>query len=264
MCSQFASSCVRLLLLLIVLSVGLFRHPRSVNAQENVITIEQFDSWIFGQMRDESNARVSLKSRIELEIERFERITSLTDPQKAKIRLAGTGDMKRFFDQVRRARQKFVEMGAVPQNKINDAYQLASPLSQRLSAGLFKEGSLLKKVSMSVHDSEQADKIRQYEQQRLERKKKLTVNLYLAQLGRSVPLTTDQRQRLVKLLCESVETKNCQAHYYLMLVSYRLSEVPKTKLHEFLDDNQIKAIEARLRQAANMKAMLVQQGVIDE
>ncbi len=233
-------------------------------AQQNVITVQQFDAWIFSQMRDESNARALLKSRIELEIERLDRVASLTDPQRAKIRLAGTGDVERFFDQVRKARQAFAELGLVQQNNINEAYQLASPLAQRLGAGLFGEESLLKKVALAVRDPEQAEAIREHEQLRLKRRKNLAIRSQVAMLGRSIPLTADQRKQLSDLISESVEVTNCPPAFYGTLIFYRLSEVPKDRLSEFLDDRQIGALETRFRQAANARAALLQLGVIDE
>jgi len=255
---------VRRLMLWIVVTSVCHLCCRSASGQDNVITIEQFDSWIFSQMRDEASARVSLKSRIELEIERRDRVASLSDQQKAKIRLAGTGDIKRFFDQVRRARQDFIALGLVERNNINEAYQLASPLSQRLSTGIFDKESLLKKVSMTVQDAEQAEAIDEYERQRLERKKGIAIKSQVAQLGRSVPLTAVQRERLIRLIDESLDIQNCPENYYATLIHYRLSEVPKSTLLEFLDKPQVRALENVLPRGANIKAALIQKKVIDE
>src|SRR6056297_2230411 len=105
-----------------VLVAGLHLGARTASGQQNVITLQQFDAWIFNRLGDSSSARVSLQARIDLELQRLERAVSLTEPQKSKIRLAGMGDIKRFFDRVKRARQEFVELGVVQQNDVNEAY----------------------------------------------------------------------------------------------------------------------------------------------
>jgi hypothetical protein len=250
----------------LMFTTGLQFGAGTAEGQENVITLRQFDAWIFHRMGDPSSVRASLRAGIDREIRRLERVVSLTESQKAKIRLAGMGDIKRFFDQVQRARQEFVELGEVTQNDINEAFQLARPLSQRISSGFYGDGSLLKKVSLTIQDPEQSEAVRESRRRSLEKKRGIVIRSHLAQLGRTVPMLANQRQRLIELLSESVEIKNCPPQYYPMLISYRLSEVPKDALREFLDDNQIRAIEASFPfpRGVNVKAVLIQQGVIDE
>lgn len=239
-------------------------HSDNAIAQDRMITLVQFDGWIFSRMQNEQKARETLISRIDFEVDRIERIASLTEEQKAKIRLAGTGDVKHFFDEVRVARRKFIELGDVPQNQINEAYQLASPLAQRLNLGLFDADSLLKKVARTAPDPEQAEIIRQEVLRRQQQQKKYAIKAYVAILGRTIPLTSMQRAQLIETIEECVEIKNSKTPYIAQIVAYRMSQVPEERFRNMLDDNQFDAIKKMFDQAKALRPMLIEQGLIDD
>jgi hypothetical protein len=233
-------------------------------AQGNVIGIDQFNGWIFNRMQNEQNARDTFHSRIDLEIQQLELVAALTEDEKAKIRLAGKGDVKRFFDNVHEARRKFLALGDVNQNQMNEAYQLASPLAQRINRGLFDDNSLLKKVAATAPGPERAERIRKRNQRRRQFQTEANIKSYIAMLGRSVPLTSDQRDQLVDLVSSKVDLAQFDAPYVTYLISYRLSQLPDGDLQTIFDQNQWQAFENTLVQAKAMKAVLKQQGLIDD
>lgn len=248
----------------IIVSAMMFVLAQGAIAQQPMITMDQFDRWIFNRMSTEDKARESLKSRIDLEIAHLERIASLTEEQKSMIRLAGKGDIKRFFDDVHVARRKFIELGDVNQNQVNEAYQLASPLAQRLSAGLFGPESLLKKVAATVPGPEQAALIRAREIARRKSQTKVAIKTYVALLGRRMPLSASQREQLINLIEEKVELKNPMSRYSTQVIDYRLSQLPEEPIREIVDENQWDVLEKSFSQAVAMKAMLKQQGELDD
>jgi hypothetical protein len=234
-------------------------------AQNPTIGIEQFDSWIFQGTLNRDQAKTTLESRIDLEITRISQTVSLTEEQKERLKLAGRGDIKRFYDRVEKARQKFLSMGEQwEQNRINEAYQLAVPLQQELRNGLFGETSLLQKVVVSTVDEEQAEAMRQEAERQMRLRKESAVKVFVANLGRQVPLTSAQRTKLTDLLLEKMKSIGREDAYIYYLVSYRLSEVPRDSYSTMFDEMQLKAIDQATRQGKGMKAMLKQQGLLDD
>lgn len=253
-----------LIAILICISATLCSVSPEAGAQERLIGLDQFNGWIFSRMQNEQKARDTFYSRIDLEIERLDLVASLTDDEKAKIRLAGKGDVKRFFDDVREARREFLELGNVNQNQMNEAYQLASALAQRINSGLFDNNSLLKKVAATAPDPEHAQRIRKRNQRRRKLQTEFAIKAYVAILGRTIPFTSDQRDQLVVLIGKNVDLAHPNGPYVTQLISYRLSELPDGELQELFDENQWNAFKNTLAQAKAMKAMLKQQGLIDD
>ena len=66
---------------------------------------ENFDRWIFGEGLGEERRRQALEDRLVGRIEAEARRYDLTIPQRDKLRLAGMGDIKRFFDRVEERRR---------------------------------------------------------------------------------------------------------------------------------------------------------------
>ena len=97
------------------------------------VEMQQFDRWIFQGTKDPSSARSMLESRIDLEVMRIQQSTPLKEDQEKKIRLAGQGDIKRFYDDVDVARRQFLELGEVGQNQMQHAWKLAMPLQKRIN-----------------------------------------------------------------------------------------------------------------------------------
>jgi hypothetical protein len=69
----------------------------------------------------------------------------LTDSQRAKLRLAGRGDIKRFFDAVEDKRREF-ERDRHSLRTGLEALRRLEPLSQVFNEGPFGDGSLFAKT----------------------------------------------------------------------------------------------------------------------
>ena len=230
------------------------------------IGIDQFDRWIFNRMQTEVATRAGLRSRIELELERIERSAELSESQKDKIRLAGQGDIKRFFDDVAEARQAFLALsanGEIDQAKINEAYQLASPLAQRLNRGLFDDDSLLRKVAAGTVDERQSRKIRARAEQVKKYRAETAMMTHLAMVNRMIPMTQKQREALANLVRTKVKVGKANSIFVTQLITYRLGQ-HKDALKEILDEAQMKAFEAMFAQARMFKQNLKAQGLLDD
>ncbi|TWU17924.1 hypothetical protein [Allorhodopirellula heiligendammensis] len=235
------------------------------SAQNFEIDITQFDSWIFSNLGNTDNARQTLADRAEMEIDRMSLSTPLRDDQIKKLRFAATGDIKRFYDDVDQAHREFYAMqkaGEIGQENVNELYQLAAPLMQRLNNGLFGETSLLKKVARGCVDKEQAAVLREREERRRKLKSEIAITSYVATLGRQIPMTQTQRADLMTLLTENVQLSDPNHQYISYLLMYEMSKLPKLKT--ILDDAQYKAIEKNFQRGVMMKATLKDAGLLDE
>lgn len=254
---------MKTLMRLIVLLICVSASPAS--AQVATIGIEQFDSWIFQGNANRDQAKTTLESRIDLEITRIAQTVSLTDDQKERLKLAGNGDIKRFYDRVEKARRQFLSMGEQwEQNRINEAYQLAVPLQQELRKGIFGSNSLLQKVVATTVTEEQTEQMRKETERLLQLRKESAVKVMMASLGRQIPMTSTQRSKLTELVMQRMTSIGEDDAYTNYLVAYRLSEVPLDDYKDLFDEAQMKAINQSTQQGKAMKAMLEQRGLLDE
>ena len=79
----------------------------------------------------------------------------LTDPQVAKLRLAGRGDIKRFFDEVRNRRDEF-EIARKTFNSGLAALRRLDELSPSYREGPFGSGSLFAKTLQKINSDRKA------------------------------------------------------------------------------------------------------------
>ena len=98
-----------------------------------------------------------IESQLGLRIDEIDRACKISPDQRAKLLLAGRGDVKRFMDRVDEKRKKFEEVRK-DQNKIGMFHQELQPLRLAFSGGLFGTGSLLEKTLRRTLDEEQVEK----------------------------------------------------------------------------------------------------------
>lgn len=238
----------------------------SALAQNPAIGIEQFDMWIFqGSPGRGQVARKALDSRVDQEILRISQLITLDDAQTSHLKLAGQGDVKRFFDRVEKARRQFLAIQPrLERNNMNNAFQLAMPLQQELTAGLFGPKSLLQKSIASTLDEQQME-VWQREIERTDRlRAERAVKVFIAKLQRQVPMTSVQRTTLTELLLAEVKPIRNNDQYSTYLIKYHLSEVPRETYEAIFDEIQMKAINQSIRQGRAKKAMLKQRGLLDD
>lgn len=246
-----------------VISILLALGSTDVAAQHK-ISVQQFEMWIFQNSGNQSQALIELKEGIESEITQLEKRVDLDEQQKEKIRLAGEGDIQRFLVRVEKARQAFLALSQEDRNQINESYQLAMPLQQELSQGLFGKKSLVKKVMPNCLTPSQVQAFREAEKRRDAIAAERAIQLWIAMLGRTLPMTSDQRNSLLEVVkehCKSVPQSNQMMTY---LIAYRLSTIDEDVLEPIFDEAQWKAFQKTLRNGRGWKAMLKQRGLIDE
>lgn len=81
--------------------------PRVITPKEPVLARENFDLILFADEGEYAARQRYLENILRVKVGVADRERWLTERQQAKLRLAGQGDIKRFFDGVQRKRERF-------------------------------------------------------------------------------------------------------------------------------------------------------------
>jgi hypothetical protein len=128
---------------------------RRINLNSAVVRRENFDLWLFEGAGDEAARGRHLERLLQARVDAATREHRLTRAQRAKLRLAGRGDIKRFFDQVEDRRREFETARRVYRNGLA-ALRSLEPLTQVFHDGPFGDGSLFAKTLQRINDEQGA------------------------------------------------------------------------------------------------------------
>jgi hypothetical protein len=108
-----------------------------------------FERVIYGS-RGESAAgvRLWLDALLLQKVDTVDRFSRLTEVQRQKLRLAGRGDIKRFFDSVEEQRRQIlmIDEHALDRKRVDEIAQATRQLRHVLDLGPFEDGSLFDKT----------------------------------------------------------------------------------------------------------------------
>ena len=157
-------------------------------------TDEQFDQWVFQQYGNASTARVRLKESLELYTEDVDQACGLSDAQKQKLRLAGQGDIERFFRKFKKVKAKFQAIRN-DQQKVNQIFQDISPLQAKLATGIYDRDSLLQKCLVNTINREQFLKYLKVDKERQRFHHEAKIGVIISLLDQAAPVTAEQRRK---------------------------------------------------------------------
>jgi hypothetical protein len=123
------------------------------NILTSVLEPDNFDRWLFCDDQSEADRHRRLDGLLRSRVDTVTEMHKLTDPQRAKLRLAGRGDIKRFFDQVEDRRPGFEK------HRHNfgagfAALQRLNPLMRGYREGPFGDGSLFAKTLATINSDQ--------------------------------------------------------------------------------------------------------------
>ncbi len=131
--------------------------------QQFQIAAASCDQLLFGNGRDEVEARRQLVARLAQKLAAVNRACGLTASQLQKLELAGRGDMHRFFEQATQLRAKIEGVQSVDAEDRRGLLQRimavsaeCRPLRSTIDAGPFGDGSLFAKALRRMLTPEQA------------------------------------------------------------------------------------------------------------
>ncbi len=131
--------------------------PRNIpfNILTSVVDPENFDRWLFADDQSGAGRHRHLDDILRSKVDAAIMAHKLTDSQRTKLRLAGRGDIKRFFDQVEDRRLDF-EKDRRNFRAGLAALQRLDPLTQVYRDGPFGDGSLFAKTLAKINDDQKA------------------------------------------------------------------------------------------------------------
>jgi hypothetical protein len=223
----------------------------------------QIEQWVFQQDHSSAQARRKLESQLTIEVDDIDRACKLTDLQKAKLQLAGRGDIKRFFDRVEGIKQKS-RLKQRANDHFNEVFQDVQPLQSHLQAGLFGPDSLLRKSLSSTLNNAQKSQYDSILRERSEFRHRATIELILTMVEQGTPLRDSQRRDFAALLSKHTRPAPRPSQYEYMLVLRDLGRLPEAKVKAIFDRAQWRTVSLVLNQYRGMDPFLRQNGLLQE
>jgi hypothetical protein len=220
-----------------------------------LIAETNFDQWVFGNTSGAQAARNKIDALLRMQIDAVDRVHTLSEAQKAKLELAGRGDVVRFFGRIEEKRKEFA-LARVDQRKINDLMQELTPFRTALQAGLFGDGSFFSKAMKTTLDAEQAARYEESLRSRRDFRYGARVDLAVAALDNAAGLTADQRQRLRELIREETRPPKKFGPYDHQVVILQLAKLPDAKLGSVFNEAQRRLIGPLFDQARRLEPTL--------
>jgi len=228
-----------------------------------VVTEVQLDQWVFGGGRNAAWARDRLDTQLTLRIDEIDQACGVTEDQRQKLRLAGRGDIKRFFNKIEEKRRAFQSV-AHDRAKIGAVFQELQPLQIAFNAGLFGENSLFAKTLVKTLDADQA---RRYETALRERRQfhyRSRVDLVVATLGNAVGLSTDQRRRFTQLYLDETRPPKSFGRNDYQAVLLQAANLPEEKLKPIFNDTQWRVLSRYFTQVRGLEQFLRTNGYVPD
>ena len=127
------------------------------NLNMAMLVSDNFDRWLFPHEQSESARQEHLRNVLDARIVVVAQANKLTDHERAKLRLAGRGDIKRFFDEVQKRKDQF-EIDRKSFNTGLATLRRLDELSPIYRDGPFGPDSLFVKTLHKIRNDRQADR----------------------------------------------------------------------------------------------------------
>jgi hypothetical protein len=212
---------------------------------------EQFQQWVeqiaIGSSEDELEARGELETMLALKIDQLERTCGISSIQKKKLQLAGTGDIKRFFDRLDDHRRKYDQIKDDQQafGKLQIEIQ---ELANRRGNQMFAEGSIFGKTLARVLTVDQTSKIETALRRARSFRHRAKIDLVVQSLDIVVGLSDEQRERLTQLLeRETRPARNSFVDFDAEVVIAQAAQFPESKIRPIFDADQWRVVAPLLQ-----------------
>jgi hypothetical protein len=222
---------------------------------------EQVDQWIFGRLGGSTDARTKLDTSLSVRIDEIARVCGLSEDQKRKLRLAGRGDIKRFFDKVDDLKHRLQASASEANANI---WQEIQPLQAEINAGLFGENSIYAKTIKRTLNDDQNARFETIAHSRILTRHRSTVEWFVAHLDKALGLTEEDRRRFIELLVTEAKPpkKFGQADYWYFLLE--IADMPESKIKPIFDAQQWRLLSAQFPRARGMEPWLRTNGIIGD
>jgi hypothetical protein len=219
-----------------------------------------FDQLVFGNSNP-TIFREQFDSLLTREIVSIDETYGLNEDQKRKLRLAGRGDIKRYFDHLAEKREEFERIKNDNVKVVNFRRQLNGI---RLGARMepFGDGSLFSKtIKTTLSPKQAADYELALRDAKLARHR-TAIDLVVDREDRLLKMSVAQRRQFRDaLLRETVPAlKRSPYDYYVIIL--QLSRLPEDKVRPIFSDPQWASLRQRFAQVKQLEPMLRESGVL--
>ncbi|WP_437227469.1 hypothetical protein SH661x_000366 [Planctomicrobium sp. SH661] len=210
---------------------------------------------IVSSVQNEEGARKKAEGLLTLELNSVEQTCGLTESQKARLNLAGQGDLHRFFNDVKTATAPYANKTRITQQEWQKVNDVTQPLRKRFSNGLHGQGSLFNKSLVMILTPEQLAIVQKDEQERSRRQFRASIKGTIQMIDAQLPLTHEQRGKLEELILKYGEVPRgaSEGHLQLWATLYGLSQVPEADLKEIFSAGELKIILRLQQQGRGMR-----------
>jgi hypothetical protein len=164
---------------------------------EPKLTPETVETWVFSASG--RSGRRQLEDGLANYLAMIERLTSITTSQRAKIELAGRGDIAVFLQQVDELKRS-VPNGQVSARLLQELRQQAATLQSKMAIGLHGPDSLFQKTILTALEPAQLKQIQAKQSERLAAHHEARIDEIIARFARHTELTDEQRVAFRTLL----------------------------------------------------------------
>lgn len=199
---------------------------------------EQLFQSVFSRSTREESL-VAAEIRLQREIDFLRGLTPLSDGELSKLKLAGAGDIQRFFNEFEDCMPGLLRDPLAPVG-LGDAGRRHFMLRSSYQTGLHQRGSVFQKVLRLLLTAEQFETYEQKLAERVRQRHQRLVSDTLTKYRAQLRLTDDQRERLFELLASEpgLPPGDRLESYDHRFVLYVLSKVPEESLRPFIQDQQ--------------------------
>lgn len=205
------------------------------------------------QGKDANRLQQELTNKSKVLVDACSEALQLDEGQVEQLRFACRGDVMRIMQEITELdiHTKHVDMQEMGRNQeeMQKIWPLVMPARSRIDEGLHSKGSLFEKSLKSILTADQQVNFEKQNQEKQTRLIVATTKLTLLEFEKQVPLTADQRNRIIKLVEESPKPKLVSEGmaYYLGIVV--LSKLPEEKVREILNEEQFKTFKKTFQNA---------------
>lgn len=133
--------------------------PKVVKVPGVAYSSATFDTWVFANMNGEGVPDAWLESALKRRLVLQGMRHNLTGPELAKLHLAGTGDIKHLFSEIRTKRRGYEDVRR-DLAKARTFLTSLNPLAMKFQNGPFEAGSLFQKTLSKILRDREAAKLR--------------------------------------------------------------------------------------------------------
>jgi len=206
------------------------------------------------QQKTEKAFREDVTARSLDFIERVKQVCQLDLTQLEKLQLAAEGDVVRFYREYERVKSE------VKGFTMNDAqarqrlWPIVSPLYMRVQQGIFDDSSLCHSVLKTTLNASQLEQFQTAEAKRLNYAFTASCKTTIADLSREIPLTGEQREKLLSIMLSFARPKKLHPQMENMLGMIILGKsIERIEVESGLDKKQLDHLVALLGRVRGME-----------